>query len=282
MVLESLISSFSAEKHPWEMFFIGLLYSSVAIFISLQIFENMAGLVSVFLTVMAAIPIVYSTIKLEEKKDALGYGEMTLLKEHSKALASFMFLFLGMTIAFTLWYIFLPVDMVHNLFSVQIDTIKSINSNVTGALMSNEFFVKVLSNNLRVLVFCILFSFFYGAGAIFILTWNASVISVAMGSFFRNNISLYAGAIGMQKLAGYFHIFSISIFRYMVHGIPEILAYFIGGLAGGIISVAVIRHDLRDKSFRKIVFDSTSLVAISVVFLVIAALCEAYVTPQLF
>ena len=282
MVLESLISPFSAEKHPWEMFFIGILYSSVAIFISIQIFENMAGLMAVFLTVMAAIPVVYSTIKLEERKDALGYSEGTLLKEHSKALASFAFLFIGMTVAFTLWYIFLPIDMVHNLFSIQIDTIKNINSNVTGASLSSAFFLRVLLNNLKVLLFCILFSFFYGAGAIFILTWNASVISVAIGTFFRNNISVYAGAIGMQKLAGYFHIFSISVLRYMVHGLPEILAYFVGGLAGGIISVAVIRHDLMTKNFRRIALDSTWLILISVILLVLAALCEAYVTPALF
>jgi len=31
----------------------------------------------------------------------------------------------------------------------------------------------------------------------------------------------------------------------MIHGIPEIVAYFIGALAGGIISVAIIRKDLR-------------------------------------
>lgn len=282
MVLEALVSPFSAEKHPWEMFFIGLLYSSVAIFISIQIFENMAGLVAVFLTVMAAIPVMYSTIKLEEKKDTLGFSEAVLLKEHSKALASFVFLFLGIMIAFTIWYIFLPIDTVHNLFSIQIDTIKNINSNVTGAVPSYGFFLKVLLNNLRVLLFCILFSFFYGAGAIFILTWNASVISVAIGSFFRTNISTYAGAIGMYKLAGYFHIFSIGLLRYMVHGLPEILAYFIGGLAGGIISVAVIRHDLGAKNFNRIVFDTGGLVLISVALLVIAALCEAYVTPLLF
>ena len=276
------MSPFSAEKHPWEMFFIGLLYSSVAIFISVQIFENMAGLVAVFLTVMAAIPMMYSTIKLEEKKDTLGYNEITLLKEHSKALASFVFLFLGITIAFTIWYIFLPVDTVHNLFSIQIDTIKSINAGVTGAVSQDSFFMKVLLNNLRVLVFCILFSFFYGAGALFILTWNASVISVAMGNFFRSNISIYADVIGMHKLAGYFHIFSLSIFRYMIHGLPEIVAYFVGGLAGGIISVAIIRHDLRAANFRRIFTDSTGLIVISVILLVISALCEAYVTPVLF
>lgn len=283
MVLESLTNPYKAEKHPWEMFFIGLIYSSVAIFISLQIFENMAGLISVFLTVMAAVPIMYSTIKYEEKKDLAGMKERALLKEHSKALLLFVFLFLGIMVSYSLWYTFLPVEQVHTLFSIQIDTIKNINTNVvTGASPSYEFFAKIFSNNIKVLIFCILFSFFYGTGAIFILTWNASVIAVAVGTFFRNNVSAYAQAAGMYKLAGYFHIFSLSILRYMIHGLPEIIAYFIGGLAGGIISVAVIRHDFRSKNFEKIILDSADLVLVAFIFLVFGALLEVYVTPALF
>lgn len=283
MVLESLTTPYKAEKHPWEMFFIGLIYSSVAIFISLQIFETMSGLISVFLTVMASIPIVYSTIKFEEQKDLTDLKERSLLKEHSKALLLFMFLFLGMMVAYSLWYIFLPVDSVHNLFSIQIDTIKSINNNVvTGASSNPEYFMKIFTNNIKVLIFCILFSFFYGAGAIFILAWNASVISVAIGTFFRNHISTYADAIGLHKIAGHFHIFSLSIMRYMVHGLPEIAAYFVGGLAGGIISVAVIRHDLKSKNFEKIMLDSADLILIAFLFLVFGAILEVYLTPVLF
>lgn len=283
MVLESLTTPYKAEKHPWEMFFIGLIYSSVAIFISLQIFESMAGLISVFLTVMASIPIMYSTIKFEEKKDLDGLKETSLLREHSKAIMLFVFLFAGVMVAYSLWYIFLPVEQVKGLFSVQIDTIKNINSNVvTGASPNYEYFTRIFTNNIKVLIFCILFSFFYGAGAIFILTWNASVISVAIGTFFRNNISNYVELIGLHKLAGYFHIFSISLARYMIHGFPEIMAYFIGGLAGGIISVAVIRHDFRSKDFEKIMLDSADLILLAFVFLVIGAILEVYVTPVLF
>ncbi|PIN87265.1 hypothetical protein COV19_00665 [Candidatus Woesearchaeota archaeon CG10_big_fil_rev_8_21_14_0_10_44_13] len=283
MVLESLTTPYKAEKHPWEMFFIGMIYTSVAIFISLQIFETMSGLISVFLTVMASIPIVYSTIKFEEQKDLTDMKERTLLKEHSKALTLFIFLFMGIMIAYSLWYIFLPVDNVHNLFSIQIATIKSINTNVvTGASSNPEYFMKIFTNNVKVLIFCTLFSFFYGAGAIFILTWNASVISVAIGTFFRNHISVYADAVGLHKVGGYFHIFSLSIMKYMIHGLPEILSYFVAGLAGGIISVAVVRHDFRSKNFEKIILDSADLILISFLILVIGAVLEVYVTPALF
>src|SRR3989338_9805513 len=118
MVLESLINPFKAEKKPWEMFFIGFAYSSVAILLSMWIFKQHASLVMVFLTVMACIPLIYSTIKLEEEKDLIIKKEKILLKEHGRALSFFIFLFFGITISFTVWYTFLPQSAAQSLFSI--------------------------------------------------------------------------------------------------------------------------------------------------------------------
>jgi len=68
----------------------------------------------------------------------------------------------------------------------------------------------------------------------------------------------------------------------MVHGIPEILAYFIAGLSAGIISIAIINHDFRSKKFQHVLLDSTDLLLLSLAVLLIAALIEAFVTPILF
>ncbi|HDH40804.1 MAG TPA: hypothetical protein ENG12_00115, partial [Candidatus Altiarchaeales archaeon] len=82
-------------------------------------------------------------------------------------------------------------------------------------------------------------------------------------------------------LYNYFGSFSISL-GYAVHGIPEIAAYFIGALGGGIISVAVVNHDLRSREFRSIIIDSLDLILLSCVILFLAGLIEVYVTPLLF
>ncbi len=274
MVLESLINPFKAEKEPWEMFFVGLFYASIAIILSLWVFKQHASLVMVFLTVMACIPLIYNTIRMEEKKDTEIEEERALLKEHSRALSFFVFLFLGITISFTLWYIFVPQSTVNTLFGIQMQTISDINNKVTGqAVQSFSLFIKIFLNNIRVMVFCILFSFLYGAGAIFILTWNASVIGTAIGTFIRGNVS---------NAISYLHMAPLGILRYMIHGIPEIAAYFIAGLAGGIISVAVIAHDFDSKKFEHILLDSTDLLIISLAVLFIAAVIEVYITPMLF
>ena len=65
----------------------------------------------------------------------------------------------------------------------------------------------------------------------------------------------------------------------MTHGIFEIAAYFIAGLAGGIISIALIKHNLQEN---RVLIDSLDLVLISVGFLIVAALIEVFITPLFF
>ena len=286
MVLESLINPRKAEGKPWETFFIGIIYSSVAIFLSLWIFKDYASLVMVFLTVTASVPLMYNIILFEEEKDKEIQDEKVLVKEHWKAISVFIFLFLGFLVSYTFWYTVLPSTTVENVFEVQIKTIDNINAGVTGVITGNgvynNFFNSIVSNNIKVMIFCILFSFLFGAGAIFILTWNASVIAAAIGSFIRENIASLATNQGWSNITGYFYIGSSGFLRYLIHGIPEITAYFLAGLAGGIISVAVIRHDFGSDKFRKIIVDSLDLIILSFMVLFAAAIIEVFITPLLF
>jgi len=272
MVFESLVNPKKAEKKPWKMFFIGLFYSSIAVLLSIWIFRDHASLVMVFLTVMASLYLIYGVLQLEEEKDIKIKEEKLLIKEHGKALSFFVFLFLGFVVSFSLWYVFLPSSLISDVFGVQQQTITEINTKVTGeAIGTTSLVSKIFFNNIKVMIFCLLFSFFYGSGAIFILTWNASVIGTAIGSFVRGSIS-----------HGFFPIFSAGLLRYLTHGIPEIIAYFMAGLAGGIISVAVIRHEFGSERFKHILVDSVDLVTVAVFVLFLASLIEVFITPALF
>lgn len=283
MVLETIINPITAERKPWEMIFIGILYSLVGVGLSYWVFRAYMSMVMVFLTTMVSIPLIYNTIKLEEKKDMVISEEKTLLREHGKVISFLLFLFIGFTITFAACYVILPNDLAQNAFSVQTQTITNINSGATGMTFQNlGIFTKIFFNNIKVLIFCILFAFIYGVGAIFILTWNASVIGAAIGSFIKLGIAKGAGLFGFAAVANYFHVISLGLLRYSIHGIPEIGAYFIGGLAGSIISIAVIRHDLGTKKYERILLDSSDLVIIAIVVLFLAALLEVYVTPLLF
>ena len=283
MVVEALLFPLKAEKKPWEMFFLGFLYATIGMFISLWIFREQASLIMVFMITMAALPIFYNTMRHEESKDMLMDKESAIIHEHNKAISFFMYLFLGITLACALWYVFLPTSIINDVFDSQLNTISSINQNVTANVIHNlNVFFKIFFNNFKVLAFSILFAFVYGAGAIFILSWNATVIGTAIGNFIRANISAYTSSLGLMQAGNYFHVVSIGLLKYSIHGIPEILAYFYGGLAGGILSVALIRRHFMTKKFSAIMVDFSELILIAMGFLVAAAFLEVYVTPALF
>ena len=274
-----------AERRPWEMFFIGLFYASVSLLLVTYVFRGDdilragSGLLLVIFTVMSCLPFVYYIIKLEEGKDLEIDDSGKLIKEHSRALQALMWLFLGFVVAFAFWYIILP-DVAGQNFNFQVRTFCAINNpanydfcvdsyganSLTASATSSRVFLSIFSNNISVLIFTIIFSLLFGAGAIFILVWNASVISAAMGIFAQGEIIRLPGALA----------------RYMIHGIPEISAYFVGALAGGIVSVAVIRKDLVGERKWIILQDSILLVIIAVVILIVAAIMEVYLTPLFF
>ncbi len=288
MVLESLVGPNTAKKHPLWLFVLGVIFSAFSVFFGLWIFKTQASLVMVFLTVVMTVPLMYSTLVDEEKENLKVQSETNILKEHSKALTFLSFLFLGFVVGYSLCYLFLPSTLLQTTFNVQLDTINTINSG--PSLQGNAInfstgwgsFFTILTNNFKVLLFCLLFAFFFGAGSIFILAWNASVISAAVGTYFRNRLASYAGVLGFSKVAVYFNLFTISFLRYMIHGIFEIVAYFVGGLAGGIISIALIKHGAGTEKFNRVMYDALILMVIALFLLFIGGLIEVFITPMLF
>ncbi len=283
MVLESFRSPLKAIEKPWHMFFVGLLYSIIAIFLGVWIFKQNSSLIMVFLAVLATVPLMYKTMKQQESMDIKVKDERVIMKNHARVLEFLMFLFLGFLVGYSLMFVLLPAGIVADLFRIQLDTIAAINTEISGdIILSPGFFSQIFFNNVKVLMFSVFFAFFYGAGAIFILTWNASVISAAVGSFVKNRIAEYMAAIGSLNAFNYFHLFSLGLLRYTIHGIPEIAAYFMGGLAGGIISVAMINHDLMTERFNIIMKDALELLVLAIFVLFVAALLEVFITPMFF
>jgi len=63
--------------------------------------------------------------------------------------------------------------------------------------------------------------------------------------------------------------------RFLPHGIPEIAAYLISGLAGGLISAAVLRgHHTR--VIERVGLDSLKLMAVAIALVALAAFVEVY------
>lgn len=284
-MIEMFIKPKRAERRPGEMFFIGLLYSAVSLFLVSFVFakdsvlSQYGGVLMVCFTVICCLPFVYYIIKLEEGKDLEISEEGKLIKEHSKALKALMWLFLGFVVGFSLGYLLMPHQAPQN-FNAQIEVFCAINSPnnydnclkqngisiITGNVAKTDIAANIFANNIYVMIFTLFFSLALGAGAIFILVWNASVIAAAIGMFAKEGLFMFPAAL----------------MRYMIHGIPEILAYFVAALAGGIVSVAIIRKDLSGDRIWNILQDALILIIIAVVILFLSAFVEVYVTPIFF
>ena len=279
-MFEMLINPKKAERHPWEMFFVGIFYSSVSIILVNWIFlrdavlSEFSSILVITFIVMFSIPFMYYIIRMEEEKATQHEGAFKLLKEHRRALYAFLWLFLGFVVGFTFWYIILPHT---KLQQAAVETYCNINrpgnaeecrkaylvkdSVQTAFLGNKERLFLIFTNNIYVLIFTLIFSLIFGAGVIFILAWNASVIAAAIGIFTQNNLSSLP----------------IGLLRFMIHGIPEIAAYFVAALAGGIISIAVIKHEAGTEKFWEVMQDSLNLIILAVLILFLAAFIEVFI-----
>ncbi len=283
MVFESLIKPIKAITKPWELFFYGMMVTTAGIFLGYWVFRDKADLVMIFLTVFACIPLMFHALRHEEQLDLEIDNENRLLKKHSRVLMFYIFMFTGMTVAYVLWYVLLPSSMTQVIFKQQLITIAQINApTVVGNATSGAIFNKIFLNNAKVLIFCILFSFFYGAGAIFILAWNASVVAAAIGNLIKLSMAKYVALSGIPKIVAVLQAATFSFSRYFFHGLPEMIAYMIAGLAGGIISVAVINKDFESDKFSKILLDASTMLLVALGVLFVAAAVETWVTPALF
>lgn len=279
-----LVNPKEAEKHPVNLFFVGLLYASLAmlivdlIFLRDSVLSKYSSLLIVTFTTMFSIPFMYYIIRYEEVKEVINGRKKTLFREHAKAIVPLLYLFLGMIIAFAFWYIVLPQELVIANFNAQIQQYCAINSPadlknclneqvvITGNVISGiNNMSAIFLNNVFVFIFVLIFSLAFGAGAIFILVWNAGVIATAIGLLVRNSAGSLTALIG-----------------YVLHGVPEIASYFIAALAGGILSVSLVRQDFRSERVIEMFADFLVLTVIALLILVTAAFIESFISPLFF
>src|SRR3989344_2155853 len=241
-MFEMLINPAKAERKPWEMFFVGVFYSTISILLVEWIFKNdpvlsqTAGILVVTFTVMFSIPFMFYMFRIEETRSSQDGGSaFRLINDHRKAKC--------------------------------VETLTSkVQTSPTAFATNKERLFLIFANNIYVLIFTLIFSLLFGAGVIFILAWNASVIAAAIAIFTKSDLNYLP----------------VAILRYFVHGLPEIGSYFVAALAGGMISFAVIRREIGTDKFWRVLQDSLNLVIFAVILLFISALMEVFITPLFF
>jgi uncharacterized membrane protein SpoIIM required for sporulation len=265
-MLESLLSFKEVNDKPYLMAVWSFIICCIAVLISSQIPLAIPGTNSGFLVVLFTIvPSVYfitALIKREEELEESYINKHYMNRfwaRHEKDVMMLLFFFLGLTLAFSVWSLALS----QNFFSAQVDKINEIQGlsvSIVGKATELDTFVKIFNNNMQVLFFSFLFSFIFGAGAIFIIAWNASVLGVYIGQLSK-------------------HIWQIPIISlsFLPHGLPEIAGYLAAGLAGGLLSAAIIRKNT-SKVLRIVSLDCLKIMVIAVLLILGGAGIEAYLS----
>lgn len=257
MVLERLVNVRLALMNPFWVFILGGIISVACITITVIIFQSSVGMVSNFLITFAIMPFMldflrYEGSKMDQKAEKL--KKMNIFQRHRQILLIYIAFFAGMVLTESILYFMVPDAWSQKLFQDQIEQIRIIRGNAAFG----GTFQGIVFNNLGVLFISFIFSFVFGAGAIFILSWNASVLSAAIG--------MLAKSIGGVKAI------PLAILTFFPHGSLEILAYFIGGIAGGLASVALMKR--KTAKFQFAVMDTVQLMSASVILLFIAGAIE--------
>jgi len=259
-------------------FFLSLI-SSKTMGINYAPYGSSVSLAMIFFTALGLAPFMVRILYVEERKDITDLHESFLVR-HKEVLLVYACLFLGAVLAYSLWFTLLPQPIVNSVFTEQIATlnwVSGVRSGLFFGVSSTQSlgFKIIVLNNFKVLAVATLLSFALGSGAIFILTWNASIIAVAVGASARNLISYYAGLGSLAGVAAYFHALPLSLSQLIFHGSLEIVAYFIGGLAGGILSVAITHH--QGKATQLVIKDSAMLLGVAAGLIILAGAVEVLI-----
>ncbi len=262
MVLESMLNPKNAEDKPLHVFAIAIIYSVISVLLAKQLFPSQASMLAIAFITIVFVPFFQKLFEIEEEAEdeAARGAKGNLFSRHRKIITVFSAFFLGVVLAVVGSYALMPADI----FSLQISTIKGFSGAATNSGSFGAFFV----NNSQVMILTFLMSTMFGAGAIFILAWNASVIGVYLGAF-------ASSLVGKLGAAAYVYGVPVGLGSLVLHGVPEILAYFIAGLAGGILSVGLIRESVMSKEFRQVFRDSIAMLFVAEFLIVIAAAIEA-------
>ncbi|MFH1224531.1 MAG: stage II sporulation protein M [Candidatus Diapherotrites archaeon] len=300
MVLENLPGVGLAKKHSFLMFLEGVLLSTVGIWTVHYIFPAHTSVLAIAFVTIGVAPLINKLLCMETQEEASKPGwAIGFLARHFCIVRVYAWLTIGLVASFSLWYVVLPAETPtyctggsseieciiparDSVFAEQEKTFSTITGKATattgdaaastGGVGVTECkdpetrslggcFGLIFNNNAIVLGLAILLSFIYGAGAIFLIGWNASVIGVFIGKEMLN-VHVFAG---LARAIGY-----------LPHGIPEIMGYFIGAIAGGVISVEVTKRRFHTKEFWIITKDAAVLVLLAYAVLAFGALIEAW------
>ncbi|MFH1317323.1 MAG: stage II sporulation protein M [Candidatus Woesearchaeota archaeon] len=271
-MFEQLYKPKFLKSKPRYAFLLGFAYCIIGVFSAKLIFGSNPGLMSVAFTSILLIPLLNNLLSISEKAETRekGFNLKVLFMDHKDLFKIYFLAFMGIFCAYLIFAIVWPVDFSIFYLSPQLKVAGIAGSAING---NSAFFFNILKNNMIVLIACLFLSFFYGAGSILFIAWNASVWGSVFG-FRIKEVIIYSN----QNWAS---AFLYTIIPVLPHMITEGLSYFAAAIVGGVVSKAFLSEQFGSKRFKKVINDAMIFFVLAFILVVVGAFLEVYIFPYL-
>jgi len=271
LVLEHIFPEDWLENKGRYAFILGVIYSIVGILIAGLLFPGDPALVAVAFTSLLLLPELYKIFSIEERQERMeqGVSLRAIWRDDSDIVRIYIFLFLGILLVYSVGTMLLPSFQSNNLFREQLEIRFGQGFSGDAVAFSGSLFLDLLSNNFLVLIACFILALLSGDGAIFLITWNASVWGTIFGITAKNAAS-FSGSSP-------FYFFVIIMLVVFPHMILEGMSYFLASISGSVISKDVLLEKFASDRFLEVFSFNMYLLVFALIFLILGALVETFV-----
>jgi uncharacterized membrane protein SpoIIM required for sporulation len=278
MVLEHIFPEDWLEKKASYAFILGIGYSIIGILIASVLFPADPALVAVAFTSLLLLPEMYKIFTIEERKESMEkkITLKALWRDDIGVIKIYLALFIGIVLVYSVGTMLLPSFESNSLFREQLEIRlgQGFAGNAILGVSDSNLFWSLLENNFLVMLACFIMALLTGDGAIFLITWNASVWGTIFG-FTAKAASSFSGENA-------FLLFGKIMGSVSIHMIIEALAYILAAIAGAIISKDVLMEEFASDRFMEVFGFNLYLLLFALIALVVGAWWEAGLLTQSF
>ena len=270
-MIKFLVSKWVEKKTAMSVV-LGALFAFLGFVTSYLLFSNtmFVGIATVLFTVVISMPLISKLFDLEEKLEL----KKSAFRKHEKVFDFFLYFFIGMFLMFFVISLFSTNYVVSetNLYGAS-EIVVNTHGIPPPPPMGSETF-SIFKNNVYVMIIAFLLSLFYGARSVFLLALNASIFASALVSVIK-----IKAPIGIVNTFSYI---GCNIGVMFFHMVPEVAAYLLAAVAGGVLSKAIIKEKFWSKRFKIVFVDSLYWLVVALLALYVAAVVEVNISKKLF
>lgn len=274
-MFDKILSAKNVESNANYALFAGVFFTLVSFITSYVLFKRtqaFVGVATVLFAVVLSLPIL---VKLF---DAVPLNNQSSFFKKTRHLYDFyVYFFIGSFVVFFLLSLAVPSKVLSadQLFGTETKIILAQKAGLPPPPVDqSDLIVGIFKNNFYVMAISFILSLLYGAGSLLLLTLNASIFASSLSSVIRQT-ALSTDVVHLYT------VMSCNMGVMFFHMIPEVTAYFLSAIAGGVLSYAVGKEKLFSSHSFKIIRNSLMLFAAAVIVLIIAAVIEVKISRNL-